>query len=142
MKVERLLAVADMLEGKGIFEGFNIPDNRFDLHVWYAPLENECGTASCAIGWACQHPYFMNQGLKLDNGSDIICHSPVYENRGIKVNDSWAAIRQFFGINSDTAMYLFWIHAYPSKYGPVDKQRVANRIRKFIESGGCRNYEN
>jgi len=82
----------------------------FDQAVWArgrtAPLlttpVNECGTASCAAGWAARDPWFVKQGFALndDRGCDNL--SPEF-----RAARGSAACRMFFELSYDETEHLF-----------------------------------
>jgi hypothetical protein len=123
MHKERLLRLADKLEGKGAYEKDGpVPEHKFDIDNWvtgpgYTPLD--CGTAGCAIGWALTEPWFNEEGLNLDGDST----APVYG--GL---DGWNAVQAFFGLHSGDAQGLF-NQAWNVTEKPTE---VANLIREFV----------
>jgi hypothetical protein len=113
-----------------------VPGGKFDLTCWrYSPegitwdddqilqsdenlKDPECNTAGCAVGWACAHKPFQDEGLVWRGG-------PTY-----KGATAWAATRAFFELDSTQAEHLFYISSYAMhKQTPED---VADRIEKFI----------
>ena len=56
---------------------------------------------ACAVGRACGHPKFHQQGLKWDE-------IPVYQRRS-----GWDAVESFFGIHHGLAMFLFSVENIP-----------------------------
>lgn len=94
------------------------------------PVINEpCGTACCAVGYAAMDPYFMKLGLRLQftpigsiypelydpkvHGSVIQINTsfpaiPVYE----LGDHAWDTVCDFFDISEDTADYLFFSESY------------------------------
>ena len=113
-----------------------VPASKFDLSAWrYTPdgvtweqekdlksdehlKDLECGTTGCAVGWACAHKPFQDEGLVWGEG-------PMY--KGLS---SWSATKAFFELYYKQAEHLFDIYSYAlDKRTPED---VADRIEKFI----------
>lgn len=107
-----------------------LPDDYLCLDGWYrhgkqqvpvivsdVVLPPECGTAACAVGWACCLPAFNAEGLVRDIDSP-------------KFGDllGWPAVRRFFGLYREEAYYLFKTSAYVCSPSP---QTVAQRIRSI-----------
>lgn len=66
-----------------------LPPHKFNIRAWY-DADRDCG---CAIGWAVRDAYFIEQGLKLTLGGDIL-----------------KTIAQFFSIKRARAEKLFTRH--------------------------------
>lgn len=123
MNVERLLELANLLE--------TIPEDNFNLVSWgcnfdelRAPQKEliECGTVCCAVGWACSHPPFNEQGLQFNWN-----YLPSYKNK-----TSWSAVTKFFEIPDAVADYLFLSSLYQSEDGN-NPQAVIERIRDIVK---------
>jgi hypothetical protein len=116
MYKERLLKLADFLG--------QVPVEQFDLARW------RCDSSACAVGWACTMPAFIAEGLKIAH--DGLGWFPAFKGRG-----GWEAVDFFFELNPYDSEYLFDEGCYDgeTKASPAE---VADRIRKFIESGGKR----
>jgi hypothetical protein len=105
---QRLLQLCRVLE--------RVSDSSFDLRDW--SRSSLCRTVSCAVGWATRDPWFRAQGLGREEGS------PAFgEDRG------WTAVRRFFGLSKDEALYLF----HQASYGHATREAVMARIRDFAE---------
>lgn len=100
----------------------NIPEDHFDLGVWLEGVDGEgkstaellgsCGTSGCAVGWACTHKPFNDEGLEykaMSIRSGV--HVPTY--RGHAQEDAVAA---FFGLSSDLVEAIFYQESYASKW--------------------------
>lgn len=88
---------------------------------------NYC-VAACAIGWM---PAAFNHHLKWNGDGKVVFRQYKYEDC---TESNFEAARKFFTINNRQSNYLFMPESYhPSKRGPCS---VANRIEKFVESGG------
>jgi len=125
MNRERLLRLADLVE--------TIAPEKFDLRTWggYRELRKqgdylECGTVSCAVGWAAEDAWFQSQGL-----SDR--WNPTYAGCS-----GWEAVSKFFDLppSADAFQYpeahfLFCEDSYVTR--PVHPSEVAIRIRLFVE---------
>ena len=91
MNTERLLELLKMLG--------TIPNDNLDLSSWTFedPKDKsqqhliDCGTTCCAVGWACSHPPFIDEGLHWSYEYD---HTPTYLE-----HSTWDAVEAFFGIN-------------------------------------------
>lgn len=124
MNVERLRELANLLT--------TIPETNFNLNSWVASGGSnvlnvdkqsliDCGTVCCAVGWACSHPPFIEQGLHWDE-SDY----PTYEE-----SNSWSAVEAFFDIPEEVAIYLFLDASY--NIANIKPQDVIDRINDIIE---------
>lgn len=77
----------------------SLDPDKFDMSYWH------CGTSACALGHACMHPPFMEQGLHLN--FKVHYPYPVFEEFfGHKAG------AEFFGLYEEDARYLF----NPEKY--------------------------
>lgn len=86
MNIERLQHLITILE--------KIPSSNFDLATWgeftdVDPTQPECGTACCAIGWACNDPKFQSEGLGWFSFAEGLM--PEFDNA-----ISWEAVGLFF----------------------------------------------
>lgn len=104
-----------------------VPEKNFDICNWGNQTGStkedlfSCGTVCCAIGWACNHPPFIEQGLHWGEGS-----YPVFDNFVC-----WAAVSSFFDINDFESLYLF----DASKYQLGSEATllvVIDRLERFI----------
>lgn len=140
MNKERLLRLADFLEKE-------VPQQRFDMRYIFTndvysleDLQHKCGTAACAMGWACVVPEFERDGLSFKRGYYAgRVHYGEYTD--------FSAISEFFDISSEHSRHLFevvevdedgkevyindeeWINAERDNETPHD---VAARIRAFV----------
>ena len=122
MNTERLLELLKLLD--------TIPNDNLDLSTWAFedPRDKsqqqlvDCGTTCCAVGWACSHPPFIDEGLHWSHKSEPM---PAY----LK-HSSWNAVEAFFEINNAVATWLFDVDSYPSEYSI---QNVRQRIEEIIE---------
>lgn len=136
--VERLLRLADKLEGKGPYEKYGpIPHEHFDIRSFYNfprelylasehvqnISEYKCGTSACAVGWATLDPWFNEKGLQ-----SAYSQSDIYLIKFDGLYD-WRAIEEFFGLDEDEAEDLFTLD---SNYGNNDPLVVAERIREVV----------
>ena len=129
MHTERLLAGADFLQRKGLWEGQKkIPKKEFCMSTWdsskdpYAEdlVGPTCGTVKCAIGHMTTDPWFRRRGLKLvETWNDC---QPQY-----KEFESFDAVAAFFGITYNDAFKIFGPH--------TDKTlpQVARELRKYVK---------
>ena len=131
----RLLKLAAFLD--------NVPPERFDLSFWYGRFldggshvndyeyfKNNCGTAACAIGWACTIPSFRKAGLRINPNSDYgeNYYTPVY-----KSYREFTAVNEFFGLEIQDSQHLFFDSSYPERFRTSPKT-VADRIREFVSN--------
>lgn len=110
MNVKRLEELKNLLS--------SIPESKFDLGFWIQgfsvegkkteELLGECGTSGCAVGWACTHKPFNDEGLSYENFHSDGEFIPVY-------NDDlgWDAVCSFFGISYSLSKLLFDQLNYP-----------------------------
>lgn len=122
---ERLIRLADKLEGKGPYEEVGpVPTRKFSMQHWYSEHRggtslypddfnpDQCKTAACACGWAATDPWFRQRKFAPD--------------RSIW----WDRVCVFFGMLDDEARSLFQ-HRYYMSRNPTPAT-VAKRIRKFV----------
>ena len=121
MNIERLRELSNLLS--------SIPETNFHLAAWtrgenLIDIEQqyliECGTVCCAVGWACSHPPFIEQGLHWNK-----CDYPTY-----KGHSSWDAVIAFFDIPEEIAEYLFLDDSYFTC--DATPQAVIDRINNII----------
>lgn len=95
-----------------------VDPDEFDLRFW------KCGSVCCAIGSACEDPWFRERGLKL-GGDEDIGYCPVFGNKR-----SWAAVSEFFGLADGQAEYLFSSRTYNQLH--PEPEDVIRRIRGLL----------
>lgn len=138
-RLERLIAVLEQVERE---------HRPFDMEVWSGgryddvgrvvrtaptldiPAE-ECGTASCALGWAARDPVTIAQGLTLEpctKTKDILV--PTFERR-----TGYRAAEEFYELSYEAVRFLFSPDEYEVDDEETTPQAVANRVR-YILSGG------
>lgn len=122
VEIEKMTQLADFLE--------TVPPEDFDLTIWrtrefIAPIRvwpitfrAGCGFAGCAMGWAAHEGLFP--GLRITKNGDLVY-------RGATDFD---AVSKLFGIKWGTGWFLFGRGSY---HGRIDPDRVAKRIRRFVE---------
>lgn len=102
---------------------------KFNISFWYGTegIEvNKCGTVACAVGSACLYKPFNDLGLELS------FEAPLYKDQR-----GWHAVHDFFKIGDKESQFLFsQKHYLISGFCHVNAKDVANRIEKFIASGG------
>ena len=90
----------------------------------------ECGTASCALGWAARDHEFIKEGLSL---SGVAPHyiGPYHDYYG------YTAGAKFFGITMDQSLHLFSPDAYGVEISPSDitPDMVIEHIREVMRDG-------
>jgi hypothetical protein len=125
MNVERLQKLADFLKRP-------IP-GRFNMREWIKEdIDDEgnvCGTAACALGWACTIPEFRAAGLTLSEPAirtGFRRYSPRCEGER-----SYTAGAKFFGLGLEQAMYLFDFDRYPDPHH-ITRCEVVERIEEMI----------
>lgn len=136
-----------------------VPEKQFDLDTWLeepngfdsdSPFPScstrkemkECGFAGCAVGWGALYKPLRDEGLTLLTYKEldevIVCAEPAYSNAR-----SWAAVRDFFGLTYEEALYLFNGGSYQPRNaeGFIDNEapwhkpgpgEVIARIREMI----------
>jgi len=108
-----------------------VPSTKVDMNNWRktfsedATLLHDCGTAACAVGWACAYPEFQSQGLKWTGSA------PLLKADGV-ARYNWEAVTEFFGVDQDTAIHLFQTR----DSGLEAKKGVLKRIRTLLWKSG------
>jgi len=107
----------------------------FDLTIWhyfhYDTDDYHCGTAACALGWACMLPEFKAEGLRFyDCRSNTI---PMF-----RYHIGYIAAMYFFNISNKQSTYLFDPGAYDSDDNNEPKELitpddVADRIDELVD---------
>lgn len=136
MNKQRLLILADALRTR-------IPADKFDLTVWRKQsdetdedgaleenasdeeLLNQCGTAGCAVGWACALPEFKEEGLSWCEGSA----NPLFTVPKTQYG-GWEAVEAFFDIDYKQARSFFGSESHPRNAKP---EVVAAKIEEFCK---------
>ena len=101
---------------------------------------NNCGTVCCAMGWACQDQYFIENGLTLGGAAQIPTHlSAIYNEDTGKTEKQptygFLAIKDFFEFeNIQTGENLFLDSSYEAQDKTTPEQVIA-RVRDLIEIG-------
>ena len=116
--------------------------NNDPLEHKYQQLQdpNNCGTVCCAMGWACQDQYFIENGLTLGGAAQTPTHlSTIYnEDTGKSKKQpthGFTAIKDFFGFeNTKTGENLFLDSSYEAQDKTTPEQVIA-RVRDLIEIG-------
>ena len=115
--------------------------NNTPLKHKYQQLQdpNNCGTVCCAMGWACQDQYFIENGLTL--GADQVpTHlSTLYNEQTGKsekqTTRGFRAIKDFFEFeNIQAGEWLFLDSSYEDKDKTTPEQVIA-RVRDLIKIG-------
>ena len=116
--------------------------NNTPLSRKYQQLQdpNNCGTVCCAMGWACQDPYFIENGLTLGGAAQIPTHlSTLYNEQTGKTEKQpthgFRAIKYFFEFeNIQTGESLFLDSSYETQDKTTPEQ-VIDRVRDLIKIG-------
>jgi len=87
-------------------------------------LIHNCGTAACAVGWACAYPEFQEHGL------DYVSGMPFFAGES-----NWLAVQKFFGLSHTEAQAMFMV----TSVGLVAKLGVLRRIRRHLLNAGVIN---
>ena len=100
---------------------------------------NNCGTVCCAMGWACQDQYFIENGLTLGTAQMPTHLSTVYNEITGKSEKQrthgFRAIKDFFDFeNIQTGEHLFLDSAYEAQDKTTPEQVIA-RVRDLIKIG-------
>lgn len=115
--------------------------NNDPLEHKYQQLQdpNNCGTVCCAMGWACQDQYFIENGLTLGT-AQMPTHLSMIYNEITGENEKQAthgfrAIKYFFEFeNIKTGECLFLDCAYATTDKTTPEQVIA-RVRDLIKIG-------
>lgn len=100
---------------------------------------NSCGTVCCAMGWACQDQYFIENGLTLGTAQLPTHLSTIYNEQTGKTEKQpthgFKAIKDFFDFeNIQTGENLFLDSSYEAKDKTTPEQVIA-RVRDLIKIG-------
>lgn len=113
-----------------------VPADRFNLAEWFQrpvfkDIEQPCGFAGCAVGWACVMPEFNALGLRrttLEEAAeeeaaeqDVLVGSPIYTDADGEAHNGWYAVTRLFGLWGNEADYLFLDSCYDT---PTDANGV------------------
>lgn len=127
MKLKRLQKIATMLNNLQsnicvrVHSSIELQElNDFHMADW------RCGTAGCAIGWAASDSWFMARGLHLSEGPDPIPYYKEYQN--------WDAVKEFFDISMEQALYLFYDGSYDMETDDISPAVVAERVQDFVDA--------
>ena len=113
MNVDRLLHLVKILRA---VEADDEKSARFDMDQWFA----DCGTASCAGGFACEDPEFQAAGLSRCPSWDC----PKFDGKL-----RYRALSKFFGIESE---FIFDPMYYDIKENHIKPRDVIDRIIYLI----------
>lgn len=147
MKADRLLRLADKLQGEGAYvEVGPINLEKFDLESWIGKLGgererkvvtsailNECGTTACAIGHAMLDPWFRRRGLvpKFDPSKEMIIPT-LRGTDPTRYESLFEPVAQFFEISQENAKRLFDPYYY-NRFS-VTPNEVAQKIRRYVKN--------
>ena len=100
---------------------------------------NNCGTVCCAMGWACQDQYFIENGLTLGAAQMPTHLSTLYDEQTGKSEKQFTygfqAIKDFFDFeNIQTGENLFLASSYETQDKTTPEQVIA-RVRDLIKIG-------
>lgn len=100
---------------------------------------NNCGTVCCAMGWACQDQYFIENGITLDTARIPTHLSTLYNEQTGKsekqLTHGFLAIKYFFEFeNIQTGEHLFLDCSYEAQDKTTPEQVIA-RVRDLIKIG-------
>ena len=137
---ERLLMLADMLDNLQLPSNAEFNMGGFGDHVGlHEPEEqNYCGTSACALGWAALNPEFNKLGLKMEWYRTV--YSDLKETQRFigsvvyKGDSDFDAAAEFFGIDDESANYLFDPWEYDYDVNEIAREVVSARIREFVET--------
>lgn len=144
MNVERLTLLRDKLLSF-------TPEQKkhFSLEIWIGledaltglslreRLMAECGTAACAVGWACLMHEFIAQNLRFSYDENLGAYAPVFERDDGKRLYGWDAVTAFFDIDEQVADELFVMESYyhdDDRRDPPGPEHVAERITALLAS--------
>lgn len=101
---------------------------------------NNCGTVCCAMGWACQDQYFIENGLTLGGAAQMPTHLSTFYNEQTGKTEKqpthgFRAIKNFFEFeNIQTGESLFLDSSYETQDKTTPEQVIA-RVRDLIKIG-------
>ena len=100
---------------------------------------NNCGTVCCAMGWACQDQYFIENGISIGERKMPTHLSTLYNEDTGKYEKQpthgFRAIKYFFDFeNIQTGEHLFLDSAYEAQDKTTPEQVIA-RVRDLIKIG-------
>lgn len=120
---------------------WKVPPENFRMAQWFVGKGNpvvmlrehlnnphKCGTAACALGWACIIPEFAEAGLRFSDGPHKI---PIYRDLS-----NYAAGAKFFGITEGQSENLFYSGRYRGPSDSITPKMVSRRIRALIRNHG------
>ena len=113
MKVDRLLHLVEILRA---VEADEEKSARFNMDMWFT----DCGTASCAAGFACDDPEFQAAGLR----RGLCSLWPEFDGKLI-----FEALTEFFGIESE---FIFDPNYYNMEVKHIKPRHVIDRIIDVI----------
>jgi len=113
MNVDRLLHLVKILRAVDADEEKSA---RFDMDAWFT----DCGTASCAAGFACEDPEFQAAGLSRCNLGEC----PQFDGKL-----TFEALSKFFEIESE---FIFDPNYYNIKENHIKPRDVIDRIMDLI----------
>ena len=117
MNVNRLMRLAALLDQ------IQVDGRQFAMDTW--GYQNDCGTVTCAMGWAAQDPTFQAEGLSSYAPKYF---EPVFDNK-----DGIEAAAAFFGLHCSEAGNLFFPEEYPGPEHAITPSDVAKRVRRLLE---------
>ena len=106
---------------------------------------NNCGTVCCAMGWACQDQYFIENGLTLGT-AQMPTHLSTFYNEPTgktekQLTHGFRAIKDFFDFeNIQTGEHLFLDSSYEAQDKTTPEQVIA-RVRDLIKIGEAKFLE-
>ncbi len=117
----------------------HVRDNKlqFNIEIWASaetlaeahPAVGSCGTAACAIGWACRDSWFIERGLKLEQYGRLGRQVPVYYRR-----TAFEAVCAFFSITGEAADMLFYGPAYSTiSWEDTTVEQVLFRVKEYMK---------
>jgi hypothetical protein len=120
MNVERLKNLLRVLEE---VKERQLP---FEMQWWFSrdgvSSGDECGSAACALGWACRDPWFQEQGLQ----SDDVTNEPMYDG-----DCGLVAGMRLFELTYSESADLFFACNYPIR-SRVTIDDVMKRVRQQL----------
>lgn len=122
----KLRKLADFLET-------TVKNKWFHIDFWATGgfREKKCGSTACALGWATT--CFPRSGLSLEWES---WGTFTVKYDGLENID---VAEKFFGIDNDTAYYLFMPESYPED--ERGRNDVINRLREVVKQGAPNSIE-
>jgi hypothetical protein len=112
-------------------------DHRLDMHYWVLATKEQfkekdfCGTACCALGFACMQPELQAEGLKFaEHEQELYQITAVEATPAYGPHVAYEAATDFFNISMSDAYAIFSPYRYR---GTITKAMVCERIQEVLD---------